>query len=60
MELAGYVVNAVVLEGRPVREVAGPTGCPRPGSTSYWLGTKNWASKGWCPALNVPGLPRAG
>jgi transposase len=31
MDLARYVVDAVVVEGRSYREVAVPTACPRAG-----------------------------
>jgi hypothetical protein len=59
MELAGYVVNAVVLEGRSVREVAQAHGvskswCPRAGCTSWWPATGRGVNEGYSPVLNAP------
>jgi hypothetical protein len=39
MDLAGYVVNAVLVENRSVAEVAEPTAYPGRGSTSSWPAT---------------------
>jgi hypothetical protein len=50
MELAGYLVNAVVLEHRPVAEVARAHGASRSWLYELLPGTERWARQPSCLA----------
>jgi transposase len=54
MELAGYVVNAVVLEGRSVREVAQAHGVSKSWLYELVARYRQGAKKGYSPVLNAP------
>ena len=63
MELAGYLVNAVVLEHRPIAEVARAHGASRSWLYQLSPGTERWARQPSClardgPSLRPPGFRR--
>jgi hypothetical protein len=54
MDMAAYLVTAVLVEGRGVREVAEDDGVPRPGSTSCWPAIKAEGGAGLVPRSRRP------
>jgi hypothetical protein len=61
MEMAAYLVTAVLVEGQSLRQVAkDPTECPRPGSMNSWPVIGPRARLAWFLVRNVrtAGPPR--